>query len=97
MYATIRKYRNMRSVAEAARRAEAELVPVLKRVPGFRAYYIIDCGEGVTASISVFDGREGALASNEQAVAGVLEHLADGHDGQPPEVTVGRVLVATTA
>lgn len=96
MYATIRRYRNMRSVEEAARRAEAELVPILKRLPGFRAYYVIDCGEGVTASVSMFDGHEGALASNEEAVAWVLENLSDGYDGEPPEVTVGKVLVAST-
>jgi hypothetical protein len=94
MYVTIRKYRNMRSVAQAARRAESELVPILKRLPGFKSYYIIDCGGGIAASISIFDRREGAMASNERAIAWVLENLPNRHGGQAPEVTTGEVLVA---
>ena len=97
MYMTIRKYRDMRSVPEAARRAEAELAPVLRRTPGFRGYYILDCGDGATASVTLFEGREGALAANERALAWVFEALADRHVGTPPEVTTGEVLVAVAA
>ena len=97
MYMTIRKYRDMRSVPEAARRAEAELAPVLRRTPGFRGYYILDCGDSATASVTLFEGREGALAANERALAWVFEALADRHVGDPPEVTTGEVLVAVVA
>ena len=36
MYATIRKYRGMRSTEEIVKRAEKGLVPVIKKLGGFQ-------------------------------------------------------------
>src|SRR5262249_27977091 len=57
MYVVIRKFRNMRSVQEAARRAKAGLAPILKQTPGFKSYYIFDAGNGVGGSVTLFESR----------------------------------------
>lgn len=97
MYATIRKYRGMRSVEETMKRAEKGFVPVLKKLSGFQGYYVMDCGDGVVASISVFDTRESALASNEKAAAWVKANLADLVGETKPEVTAGEVRISVTS
>lgn len=94
MHASVRIYRNLRDFDEVARRVETGLVPILERIPGFRGYYAIRCGETVGVSVGLFDGEEAARASNEQGVAWGREHLAELSDGQPPEMLAGEVLVA---
>ena len=95
MYAVIRKFTRMRSVPQAARRAETGIGQMLKQCAGFRGYYILDAGGGVGASITLFDTQEAALAANDKALAWIQASLADLIDGEP-EITSGEVLVAIT-
>ena len=97
MYATMRKYRGMRSVAEIAKRAEKDFAPMLKKLSGFQGYYLMDCGDGVVVTISVFDTRESALASNEKAAAFVKSNLADLVGDAKPEISAGEVRVSVSA
>ena len=96
MYAVIRRFTRMRSVPEAARRAETGIGQMLKQCPGFRGYYILDAGGGVGASVTVFDTQGAALAASAKALAWIQASLADLIDGEP-EITSGEVLVAITA
>jgi hypothetical protein len=95
MYVVIRKFRKMRSVAEAARRAESGIGQMLKSSPGFRGYYVFDAGDGAGGSVSLFEDKATAVAANEKAMAWVKGSLADLIEGEV-EVTVGNVLVAMT-
>lgn len=95
MYVVIRKFNNMRSVAEAARRAESGIGRVLKAAPGFRGYYVFDGGGGVGGSVTFFEDRQTAIDANEKAMVWLKASLADLIDGEP-EITVGEVLVAMT-
>ena len=95
MYLVIRKFNHMRSVAEAARRAESGLGRLLKQSPGFLGYYVFDAGNGVGGSVTMFDTQEAALAANEKALAWIRGSLMDVIDGEP-EVTVGEVLAVVT-
>ena len=90
---TIRKFSRMRSVPEAARRAETGIGQILKRSPGFQGYYVFDAGDGVGGSVTLFESKETALAANEKALAWVRASLSDLLDGEP-EITTGEVLVA---
>ena len=94
MYATIRKYSGMQPTEEIVKRAEKGLAPILKKLSGFQGYYVMDCGDGVIASVSVFDTRESALASNEKAAAWVKANLADLVGDAKPEITAGEVRVS---
>lgn len=95
MFASVRRYQFQGSLKDLARRAEDELVPILRENPGFIAYYIVDGGDGYLASISMFDSAWSAHRSNEQAAAWVRaqakEYLPD-----PPVITSGEVLVGVT-
>ena len=91
MYVVIRKFTQMRSVAQAARRAESGIGQILKQAPGFRGYYVFDGGNGVGCSITLFENRADALAANDKALAWIRASLADLIDGEP-EITAGEVL-----
>ncbi len=93
MYMVIRRFNRMRSVAEAARRAESGLSQLLKQSPGFQGYYVFDAGDGVGGSVTLFESREAAVAANEQALAWIRGSLIDVIDGEP-EIIMGEVLVA---
>ena len=96
MYLVIRKFNHMRSVAEAARRAESGLGQLLKQSPGFQGYYVFDAGDGVGGSVTMFDSKEAAVAANEKALAWIRGSLMDVINGEP-EVTMGEVLAVVPA
>ena len=95
MYMIIRRFAHMRSVSEAARRAESGIGQMLKQAPGFRGYYVFDGGHGVGGSVTLFESRDEALAANEMALAWIRASLSDLLDGEP-EITAGEVLAAIT-
>jgi len=89
MYASIRRYKTS-SAAEVTRRVNEGFVPRISNIVGFLAYYVIDTGEGVLASVSVFETKEGEEESNRVAADWVKEALS-GLLG-PVEITAGEVL-----
>jgi hypothetical protein len=95
MYVVIRKFNRMRSVAEAARRAESGIGELLKLSPGFQGYYVFDAGDGVGGSVTLFESKETAVAANEKALTWIRGSLMDVIDGEP-EITMGEVLVTVT-
>ncbi len=96
MYLVIRKFTHMRSVAEAARRAESGLGQLLKQSPGFQGYYVFDAGDGIGGSVTMFDSKEAAAAANEKALAWIRGSLVDIINGEP-EITMGEVLAVVSA
>jgi hypothetical protein len=60
MYAAARRYEGIIDDDEAARLVDNSFMPQLEKVAGFVAYYWIDAGEGVMASLSVFEDKAGA-------------------------------------
>jgi hypothetical protein len=95
MYLVIRKFSRMRTVREAARRAESGIAQLMKQSPGFRGYYIFDAGDGVAGSVTFFDDQQSAAAANVKALAWIQASLSDLIHGQP-EVISGEVLIAVT-
>jgi hypothetical protein len=95
MYVVIRKFNQMRSVKEAARRAETGIGEILRQSAGFRGYYVFDAGDGVCVSVSLFDDRDSAAAANEKALVWIRASLADLIQGEP-EITAGEVVAAVT-
>ncbi|MEU9706381.1 hypothetical protein [Streptomyces sp. NPDC047981] len=93
MYAVIRRYEGVTDSAEAGRRVDEGFVPLLRRVPGFVAYYWVDAGDGVMVSTSVFEDRSGAEESIERAADFVRDNLASLLPN-PPQVTAGTVAAA---
>jgi hypothetical protein len=93
MYAVIRKYRfDPHDGEEVDRKVREVFVPRLKKAPGFVAYYWLDSGDGVGASLTVFRDREGAEESMRIAADFVQENLVGlATTMSSPEVTEGEV------
>jgi hypothetical protein len=88
MHTIIRRYEGAGDSAEVARRAVEEFGPMLGDRPGFQGYYVVDAGDGVLATISVFDTEEAAVETTSAAADWVRENLPE-LAANPPQVTAG--------
>ena len=97
MHAAIRQYQvDPGSVDEIRRGLNEGLVPRIKDVYGFQAYYAIDAGGGRMASISVFEDRAGAEESTRMAADWIRQNMAS-LIPNPPEVLEGEVFANEAA
>jgi hypothetical protein len=93
MHAVIRRYKvRLGTVASAAQHAETSLLPQMNQLPGFVAYYLLDAGDSVLASISVCETNEGADAAAALAAEWFRSDWPS-FKVIPPEITDGEVLV----
>ena len=93
MHVAIRQYQvDPGSVDEIRRGVNEGLLPKIKEVYGFQAYYAIDAGGGRMASISVFEDRAGAEESTRMAADWRRQNMAS-LIPNPPEVLEGEVFV----
>jgi hypothetical protein len=90
MWAAMRRYEGITDDAEAGRLVGESFIPQLEDIPGFVAYYWIDAGDGIMASLSVFGDKDGADKSVELARDRVRENAAE-LIPNPPQVTEGTV------
>ena len=81
---------------DGARTRRNALVDDLEQVPGFVAYYWIDAGDGVMASLSVYEDQAGADESVRVAHDWVRDNAAT-LIPNPPQVTEGNVVATDTA
>jgi hypothetical protein len=94
LFTTVSRLRLTRgSAEEVARRVRGSFVPLLRELPGFRDYYLLEGGPDVLISIRVFDNADEALASNEIAADWMRDNVLEFVKGMP-EVVAGNVLVA---
>ena len=78
MYVSMRTYRvNKGTTDDLMHRVDRDFAEALGQEPGFVAYQAIDMGSGRICTMSVFNRREQADASNELAAQWVAEELAD--------------------
>lgn len=97
MHATIRRYRiTAGSMDETIRRVQSEFVPLISRIPGFVSYHVLDAGNDVVISVSVYERREGAEEGTRRAAEWVKARLAPYVEG-PAHVTVCEVRIAAMA
>ena len=93
MFVVIRRYAAAGARAdEVARRVGEGLVPILTRLPGFRAYYCLVGEDGRPVSVSIVDSRAAAVVANDRAREWVAANMAD-LIPDSPEVTMGEMLV----
>jgi hypothetical protein len=91
MYASIREYRT-KDNAEVARRAQDGFVPIVREVPGFSAYYMVDAGDKFF-TITVAGDESAVEESVNKARAWVQENAAELIDGAPV-VTNGEIVAS---
>ena len=92
MYATIRRLKvQAGEFDEVIRLDESGLVPILRSVPGFVEFDLVQVGEDVGVSISVFETQEQAEEANRRAADWVKQNFAPLVAGSPEIVVVGEV------
>ena len=94
MHATLRRYEGVESsrTVELTRKVDDELIPKLKELPGFSGYYLIEAGNGVMTSISLFDTAEQADKSSRIASNWVRDEKLETALPNAPKITVGEVV-----
>jgi hypothetical protein len=76
MNVAIRRYTgDANRVSELKSQIEANFVPELMKIPGFSAYYVVDCGGGNVSTISVFETEAGERESTRIAVEFVKQYV----------------------
>jgi quinol monooxygenase YgiN len=88
MHTVIRRYQGVRDAEEVKRRAVDEFAPQLRDQPGFVGYWVVDAGDGVLATISVFESQEAAEETTAAAASWVQENIPN-LVPNPPQVTAG--------
>jgi hypothetical protein len=91
MHAAVRRYEGASDPREMARRVNEGFLPITSEVPGFVAYYLVDAGDGVTFSVSIFEDQSGAEEANRRAADFVQQNLASLLPN-PPQTTAGEVV-----
>ena len=94
MFASIRTYRvGTGPVDEVLHRVDRDLADAFAREPGFISYVVVRTGERTIASLTSFQEKEQAEASNQLAADWVAEELAE-FDVERMGVISGPVMVS---
>jgi len=95
MYAVIRRYEatDKSRAVEIVRKAHDSLLPQLSELPGFGGYYLIEAGDGVFSSVSVFDSEAHAEESTRLASSWVRAEKLETALMSPAKITSGKVVV----
>jgi hypothetical protein len=91
MYVAVRRYEGVSDAQKVAQLAQEIFVPIISEMPGFVGYYLVDAGDGVMVSSSVFEHKDAEEQSNFRAGEFVAEHLAP-FIPNPPQVSAGEVV-----
>ena len=90
MYVAVRRYEGVRDSQKVAQLVDEGFIPIISEMPGFVAYYMVDAGDGVTVSTSVFEHKDAEEQSTFLAGEFVSEHQALLLPN-PPQITAGEV------
>jgi hypothetical protein len=94
MQATIRRYEGVDAARtnEVVERVNETLVPQLRELPGFSGYYVIDAGNGVISSISLFETSEQAEESANLVAKWITDENLHTAIPNAPKITSGKVV-----
>ena len=95
MFATIRRYDGVdqNRVVELTRKVNETLVPKLEKLSGFKGYYLIEAGNGVFSSLSLFETTEQAKESTKIVATWIRDEKLDTMIPNEPKITNGQVVV----
>ena len=94
MQATIRRYEGVDAARtnEIVERVNETLVPKLRELPGFSGYYVIDAGNGVISSVSLFETSEQADESTKFVAEWIADENLETAIPNAPKITSGTVV-----
>ena len=94
MYATHRRYEGIDQsrIDELTRKVNDSFIPRLSELPGFKGYFLIEAGNGVIKSTSLFDTSSQAEDSTRVSAEWMREEKLESLVPNPPKVVVRRVI-----
>ena len=94
MFATIRSYHGVDQTraAELTDKVNETLMPLLKELPGFDGYYLVDAGNGIFTSFGLFETREQGEASTKLVSKWIRDEKLDRLMPNEPKITSGKVV-----
>jgi hypothetical protein len=97
MHATIRRYDGVHQnrTAELTSKANETLVPKLERLSGFMGYYLIEAGNGVFSSVSLFETSEQGKESTNVVATWIRDEKLETLIPNEPKITSGHVVAHT--
>jgi len=98
MYATQRRYEGIDQsrIDELSRKVNESLIPKLSKLPGFKGYFLMEGGEGVVKSTSLFDTSAQAEDSSRIAAEWTKDEQLEKLIPNAPKVTVRKVIAHET-
>jgi hypothetical protein len=94
MHATVRRYEGVDAsrTSELTKKVNETLIPKLSKLPGFDGYFLIEAGNGVMTSVSLFDTSAHADESTRLASSWVQDEKLESALPTPPKITFGEVI-----
>ena len=94
MFATIRRYDGVdqNRTTELTGKVNETLVPKLRKLPGFKGYYLIDAGNGVFSSLGLFETPEQGMESTKLVTTWLREEKLDTILPNAPKITSGKIV-----
>jgi hypothetical protein len=98
MYATHRRYEGIDQsrIEELTRKVNDGLIPRLSKLPGFQGYFLMEAGDGVVRSTSLFDTSSQAEDSTRVAAEWTQDEQLEKLIPNPPKVTLRKVIAHET-
>src|SRR5881392_1575017 len=98
MHATVRRYEGVDAsrTDELTKKVNETLIPRLSKLPGFDGYFLIETGNDVMTSISLFDTPAHADESKSVASSWVRDAQLENVLPNAPKITGGEVIAKTT-
>jgi hypothetical protein len=98
MFATIRRYEGVdqNRSTELTSKVNETLVPKLNKLPGFKGYYLIEAGNGVFSSLSLFETPEQGTESTKFVTTWLREEKLDTILPNEPKITSGKIVARSS-
>ena len=94
MHATVRRYEGVDPgrTEELTKKVGETLIPSLSKLPGFAGYYLIEAGNGVVSSLSLFETADQADESTKVVGTWIRDEKFDTAIPNAPKITSGKVV-----
>src|SRR3954452_5124594 len=94
MHATVRRYEGVDTsrTNELKTKVNETLIPKLSQVAGFKGYYLLDAGNGVMSSFSLFDNSQHADEATQLVATWVRDEKFETILPNAPKVSFGEVI-----
>ena len=92
MYVVVRRYAGASKLIDAMVERQSDVKELISSVPGFRAYYAVNTGNGGVATVTTCDDEAGTTESSRRAAEWVRNNVSGVTIG-PPEISEGEAYI----